>query len=533
MQAKNPILPGFYPDPSICRVGEDFYVVNSTFAYFPGLPVFHSRDLCHWEQIGNCMDRKSQLPLAGCTHSQGLYAPTIRFYDGVYYVVCTNVSGGGNFVITAKDPRGPWSEPHYLGKVAPGIDPSLFFEDNKCYYIGTRSKPHGAKYYGDNVIWIQPLDFHSFQLTGEPVFVWNVAMKDAVWPEGPHLYKKDGWYYIVYAEGGTGFHHSVCVIRSREITGPYENHFCNPILTHRFLGKRYPVQYVGHGDMVETRDGEWYMVMLAVRPREGYTHLGRETFLAKVEWEEDWPVVNPGVGILTDTVEVGLAPWKPSEAPPCRSRFYDFHRMAEEGEPLGYEWMTLREPEEGFCRLDRETGGLRLSAGKAALTDCGNVHYLGIRQCHHSFRGILKLDTGSLQEGGRGGFVLLQSNQYHICMEIIKHGGGNGADPGDSLCLKLVQKGRAEVLARRGLEKSQVTLEMLVREERADFYAEGGLLCGDVDIHTLSTEAAGGFTGCTLGMYACGGGEGESFLEISSLLYEGFGGEEECPEDLL
>ena len=178
LYAKNPIMPGFYPDPSICAVGEDYYLVNSTFAYFPGLPVLHSRDLVHWEQIGNVMDRASQLPLVGAGHSQGLFAPTIRCHEGIFYVICTNVSHGGNYVVTAENPEGPWSEPHYL-EGADGIDPSLFFdEDGKCYYIGTHPNPEGCRYNGDWFIWIQELDLNTWKLVGEHKNVWNGAMRD-------------------------------------------------------------------------------------------------------------------------------------------------------------------------------------------------------------------------------------------------------------------------------------------------------------------------------------------------------------------
>ena len=201
---KNPILSGFYPDPSICRVGDTYYIVNSTFAYFPGVPVFASKDLCHFRQIGNILERPSQLPLGNDGMSRGIFAPTIRYYDGVYYMITTNVSFGGNFIVTATDPAGPWSEPHYL-KGAEGIDPSIFFdEDGKCYYIGTRPNPDGVRYNGDWYIYIQELDIKNFCLVGDYKLAWKGALRDAEWPEGPHLYKKDGWYYIMHAEGGTG-----------------------------------------------------------------------------------------------------------------------------------------------------------------------------------------------------------------------------------------------------------------------------------------------------------------------------------------
>lgn len=184
--AKNPVLSGFYPDPSICRVGEDYYMVNSSFAYFPGIPVFHSRDLAHWEQIGNALDREEQLPLSGSEISRGIFAPTIRYHEGTYYIITTNVDHGGNFVITAQDPKGPWSVPHYLGDAAEGIDPSLFFdEDGKCYYVGTRPNPSGVRHNGDWEIWIEELDLHAMCLKGAGTAVWKV----------PECTDSDHFYY--------------------------------------------------------------------------------------------------------------------------------------------------------------------------------------------------------------------------------------------------------------------------------------------------------------------------------------------------
>ena len=175
IQSLNPIMPGFYPDPSICAVGEDYYLVNSSFAYFPGLPLMHSKDLVHFEQIGNVLDRPSQLPLPKAGVSRGLFAPTIRYNQGTFYVICTNVSFGGNFVVTATNPEGPWSEPHYL-EGADGIDPSLFFdEDGKCYYIGTHPNPDGCRYDGDWFIYIQEVDVQNWKMVGEKHNVWNGA----------------------------------------------------------------------------------------------------------------------------------------------------------------------------------------------------------------------------------------------------------------------------------------------------------------------------------------------------------------------
>ena len=293
----NPVLPGFYPDPSICRVGDDYYLVTSTFAYFPGVPIFHSRDLVNWRQIGNVLDRPSQLNLDGADHSGGIYAPTIRYHQGRFYMITTNVTHGGNFLVTAEDPAGPWSDPYWL-EDAPGIDPSLFFDDDgKVYYTGNRPNPGGMRYNGDCEIYLQELDLKTMRLTGEVHVLWKGALRKAIWPEGPHIYKVNGYYYLVIAEGGTAHEHAVTVARSEKITGPYIGNPVNPILTHRHLGRDYPIVNVGHGDLVETPNGEWWFVVLASRPYGGYyRNLGRETFLVPVRWENGWPVMSPGEG---------------------------------------------------------------------------------------------------------------------------------------------------------------------------------------------------------------------------------------------
>lgn len=506
--AKNPILPGFYPDPSICAVEGDYYLINSTFAYFPGLPILHSRDLVHWEQIGNAMNRQEQLPLKNAGHSRGLFAPSIRYHKGTYYVVCTNVSFGGNYIITAKNPAGPWSDPVYL-EGTDGIDPSLFFDDDgKCYYIGTHPNPEGCRYDGDYLIWIQELDLKQMKLTGQVHNVWNGALRGVHWPEGPHLYKKDGYYYILHAEGGTGPEHAVCVCRSRELYGPYENNFCNPILTHRHLGRNYPIRYVGHGDLVETPKGEWYMVMLAVRPLEGYTTMGRETFLAKVVWENDWPVVNPGVGMLTDEVEIDLPEWDPREdtafdttanCVPGSSRTYDFTAMRK----LGDEFLTLRNPGDDLYTLDKE--GLKLTFRGVTLREKDSPSYVCVRQQHHAFRASVVFLPENLTGGRRAGMALVQNNEFHLRVEACRVKAGIEAS------VILCEGGKDRVVEKRLLPGSAgetkeglgLTLAVSGLEAAVEYEtAESGILCSHISIKGLSTETAGGFVGCTVGMYA-------------------------------
>lgn len=482
--ATNPILPGFYPDPSICAVGDDFYLVNSSFAYFPGIPIMHSKDLAHWEQIGNACDRESQLPLGDTGHSRGLFAPTIRYHEGTFYIICTNVSYGGNFIITAQNPTGPWSEPHYI-EGADGIDPSLFFdEDGTCYYIGTHPNPAGCQYDGDWYIWIQELDIENMKLVGEVHNVWNGAMRNIIWPEGPHLYKIGEYYYIMHAEGGTGPDHAVTVCRSKNVYGPYENNFCNPILTHRHLGRKYPICYVGHADLVKTINDEWYMVMLAVRPLEGYTTMGRETFLARVEWENDWPVVNPGVGRLTDTVEINLPKWTTYTA---ESNEYVFSTMGQ----LPPEFMVLRNADKSHYSLEKGKGLLMLF-DTHTLKEQASPSYLALRQKHHHFMAKALLDVSNLSEDKRAGIAYVQNNLYNLRVEV------NGKMAEVILCEKGTDR-RVISMPLQGSNPLEVSLE--VDGLSAAVIIEGQK-SPEVDIRTLSTEAAGGFTGCTVGLYA-------------------------------
>ena len=289
---QNPVIPGFHPDPSVCRVGDDFYLVNSSFQYFPGVPLFHSKDMVNWEQIGHCLTRPSQLPLHDASAWGGIYAPTIRYNDGTFYMITTNVSDKGNFIVHTTDPRGEWSEPVWVEQG--GIDPSLYFEDGKCYLV---SNP-------DNCIFLCQIDPMTGKQLTESKRIWTGT--GGRYPEGPHIYKKDGWYYLLISEGGTEYGHKVTIARSRRIDGPYTGNPANPILTHINMNAQgSPIQGTGHADLVEAPDGSWWMVCLAFRPQTGTHHLlGRETFLAPVRWDKGaWPVVN-GDGTIALQMDV-------------------------------------------------------------------------------------------------------------------------------------------------------------------------------------------------------------------------------------
>lgn len=502
--AENPILNGFYPDPSICRVGEDFYLVTSSFAYAPGVPIFHSRDLAHWEQIGNILDRESQLPLDGAEISRGIFAPTLRHYEGTYYMITTNVSYGGNFLVTAKDPAGPWSEPYYLGDEAPGIDPSLFFDDDgSCYYVGTRPNPDGVRYDGDWEIWVQELDLNQMKLIGESMAIWKGAVKDVIWPEGPHLYKKDGYYYLLHAEGGTGPEHSISVARSKNLFQWFEGCPRNPIFSHRNLGKEYPIVNTGHGDLFDDTNGNWYVVMLATRPCRQHSSLGRETFLAKVIWEDGWPVISPGVGRLEHTLEIPLAECRFDREIGKRDHF-EFYDERLDDRFVG----VIKRDEEMYSLKERE-GFLRLYTRKEEIGKTENASYLGVRQKSYSFAVSIGVEFTPQTEKEVAGLVLYQNHANHLRIEIVKRDGGR------SVRLTRCVKEADQVLEEMTLHATGlIELELVAENQTAKIFVKEkdvrSKLADQIDLLPFTTEEAGGFVGCTLGMYTSSNGTASS-----------------------
>ncbi|MCL2190958.1 MAG: glycoside hydrolase family 43 protein [Treponema sp.] len=521
---RNPILPGFYPDPSVCRVGKDFYLVASTFAYFPGVPIFHSTDLIHWRQIGNVLDRPGQLPLEGAEVSRGIFAPTIRYHDGTFYMITTNVSGGGNFVVTATEPRGPWSDPHYI-EGANGIDPSLFFDtDGKCYYHGTCERREGGKYYGDNEIYLQELDLAKMELVGERHAIWHSALKNAVWPEGPHVYKIGEYYYLLISEGGTAHEHAITVARSKTLTGYYEGHKCNPILTHRHLGRDYPIVNVGHGDLVETPSGEWWMVLLASRPYGGrYRNLGRETFLVPVSWEDGWPVANYGIGLVQETERApDLAP---GTGKFCTS--YDFGKIPE----FPMNMLFLRNPatEDYAIKNSDPEKGLHLRLNKNPITKLNTVSYCCIRQQHMSFGAHAHMQFRPDAENECAGLVIFQNHKYHYQFVLTLKN--------DDRVLRLIKcdNGEETILAEHNCKvptDAGIFLRIIAKGQELSFgYGQDGqnytVVCGNADARILSTDVAGGFVGTTIGMYASSNGveAGGKFARFGEFAYNGYEGE--------
>lgn len=498
----NPILPGCYPDPSICRVGEDYYLVTSTFEYLPGLPVMHSRDLVSWEQIGHVVDRPGQLDYAGLASSGGLYAPTIRHHDGVFWLVCTLVdpdddARGGNFVMTATDPAGPWSDPVWLD--VDGIDPSIFFDDDgRVWMHGTRLAPD-PDWFHQTEVWVRELDPTTRALTGPEHVIWNGALKDVVWAEGPHLYRVDGTYYLLAAEGGTEFHHAISVARADHVTGPYTGNKGNPVLTHRHLGRDSDVVGVGHADLVQAVDGSWWAVLLAMRPYGGYHYpLGRETFLVPVVWEDGWPVFAPGVGRVPATVEVpGAGPWRPGIAQ---------GRASGPVLPDDPRWTSARALPSQVARAGAEGWELPLRPADPASTD--TQAFLGLRQQHQDvdLRVRIRCD---LAEGEETGLLARQSEAHHVRLAV------GPVDEDGTRPVRLVHRaGEVETelgsVALAGPADAAVTL--VLRARGADYELLAGVegaepvTVGHADPRTLDSVATGGFLGVWFGVYGTSGG---------------------------
>ena len=509
----NPILPGCHPDPSICRVGDDYYLVTSTFEFFPGLPIFHSLDLVHWHQIGHVLDRPSQLDLDEIRASGGLYAPTIRHHNGTFYVINTLVDGkrrSGNFIVTATQPQGPWSEPHWL-EDADGIDPSLFFdEDGICWYVGTRLNEKGY-YTGHTEIYLQEFDLENMKLVGDQTVLWDGAVKGVVWAEAPHIYKTNGYYYLLIAEGGTAHHHSVTIARSKNIIGPYKANRGNPILTHRHLGLDYPIVGAGHADLVETQNGEWWAVLLAMRPYGGYYYnLGRETFLVPVRWEEDWPIVSPGTGRVELEYPAPDLPEHTWQTPPARD---DFNNTM-----LAYQWNLLRTPREEFYSLDERPGFLRLRLRPQQLSEQSNPSFVGRRQQHIHFAAQTQFEFTPQSDNECAGLALIQNKDFYFLFVITCE---------NEPVIRLIKRshGKDETLALRPTTAGLCTLKVTAHEQDYSFYYSTNdqwhPLVENVDGRILSTPVAGGFVGAYVAMYASSNGQSsKNFADFDWFEYQ-------------
>ena len=406
MKYKNPIIPGFNPDPSICRVGDDFYLVTSTFEFFPGVPIYHSKNLVNWELINYCLTTDTQLPLQNARASDGIYAPTIRYHNGIFFMTTTNVSCGGHFIVHTDNIYGKWSEPHYVDQG--GIDPSLFWDDDgTCYFVSNGLDEN------DRVsIFLCTLDpFTGKKLTQTTLISYGCGGR---YPEAPHIYKKNGYYYLMLAEGGTEYGHMETMQRSKSIYGPYEKCPHNPILSHRdFPG---PIQATGHADIVEDQNGNWWLVCLAIRPIKGMQlhHIGRESFLAPVVWNKDgWPVVgNDGkIDFEMDGPLPGPAP-TPTSIDFCDS--FD-------GDKLDLRWSFVRNPIRECYSLSGN--GLTLKGGKDGLSTMnGHPTMIAVRQQAFNVELIAQLD-GKVNEKELFGISAFYNSFYHYDIFVTKENG--------------------------------------------------------------------------------------------------------------
>ena len=482
----NPILAGFHPDPSICRVGEDYYLANSTFEYFPGLPIYHSRDLIHWRQIGNAMDRPSQLPLAGVRYGGGLYAPTLRHHQGRFYLVCTLIGSKGAFVIDAVDPAGPWSEPRWLDDQ--DMDGSLFFdEDGKAYYTKHAGGERGG-------ISQAEVDVAKGSLLTPMKTIYNDLHE--VWNEGPHLYKIKGKYYLMLAEGGTAFGHMEVLARSDSPWGPFEPCPHNPILTMRGHTEA-PIQCTGHADLVDAPDGSWWLVFLAVRPDQGTSVLGRETYLAEVTWDKDgWPVVNAG-----KPIELELpAPRLKADgqiAPDSRTTF--------KAAPLGPEWLHVRNPDPSAYSFTQRPGFLRLHGATATLSDALAPTALFQRQQAFEQQTRCLLEFSPQADGDEAGLAMRSNDTQHAEIYACREGGK------DLLKVRIHLKGSDHILASAPRPAGPLYLEIGASRKAYNFSfsldGKNWTTLAAVSAEPLGQELSGaGFTGAVLGVYAVRGG---------------------------
>lgn len=489
---KNPIQPGFYPDPSICRVGTDYYMVHSTFEYYPGVPIFHSTDLVNWQQIGNVLNRPSQLNLPDSLKaSQGIFAPNIHYHDSLFYMITTCVYCNNNFFVTATNPAGPWSDPIWVTD-APGIDPSLFWDDDgKSYYVGGGNLNGTREWEGQNGAFISEIDLKTGKLVGSKHQMTFGHATNAVWGEGPHLYKINGRYMLMIAEGGTSIHHAITVFESKTIFGKYEPSLINPVLTHRHLGKNYPITSVGHCSIVETQNGEWWGVLLGIRELEGKNMLGRETFLIPLIFEDGWPVFNPGIGVVREHERL---PDLPQSVKPDTKTRCNFDQPQ-----LPLNWNMLRTPQSNWYKI--ENSMLVMQTRPQKTTQNTNPSALMRRIQHFTFESYANINFKTTKDTEEAGFIALYSdkNQYRLALSnkkvkliCVKNGIEKIVD-------EQSYKGNEVVF---GLKANKMDYQFVYGSNKDNMMPIGPLQ----DASMVSTSNEWGFTGPFVGVYTTSNG---------------------------
>jgi xylan 1,4-beta-xylosidase len=483
----NPVLPGFYPDPSIIRVDDDYYLVTSTFEYYPGLPIFHSRDLLSWELIGHALHRAEQLDLSSRGSSRGLFAPTIRYHEGAYYVIVTDVDGIGNFYVSASHPAGPWSDPIRIPYG--GIDPSIMFDEDGKVYITVQT---GADEHSHIIQY--EIDIRTGKALNEPIAIFHGD--EGPWVEGPHLYRIGDLYYVMTASGGTGDRHREIIGRSKQPYGPYEM-LPHPILSHADL-KGHPIQNTGHADLVEDREGNWWAVFLGVRPVEGkYSILGRETFLAPVRWRDGWPLidVNEGtVGLLMDSGDT-LRGRRPSLS--FRDDFNDSR--------LSLRWTFLRNRPDAERMSVLSGGGLRLVGSALALGDAAPAVFVCRRQRNVCMSASTELSFLPQAEGEEAGMAARLSDEAFVAIGVASRRGCR------VITASTAHQGAIETKI-SAVIPGEGAVKLQIESDDRDYvlrYSADGQDWQEAARHPamlLSPESNWCFTGVCIGLYATGNG---------------------------
>ncbi|WP_024462178.1 glycoside hydrolase family 43 protein [Marinimicrobium sp. LS-A18] len=500
---RNPIISGYAPDPTVARVGDDYYVVTSSFTHFPGLPIYHSKDLVNWTQIGNAIDRPDQFDYKGLEVSRGIFAPDISFHEGTYYLASTCVDCGGNFVMTADSPTGPWSDPHWLG--FEGIDPSIHWDDSgKAYILNNGAPNEEPRYDGHRAIWIQEFDWQNLTMVGERKQLINGGVDistQPVWIEGPHIIQRNGYYYITAAEGGTSVHHSQTIFRSDDVWGPYTPAEHNPILTQRDLDfeRDNPIIAAGHAKFVQIPNGDWWATFLAIRAYDNdMFNIGRETFLLPVRWENDWPYILPQGERIPFALEKPELPEQPTPNPPQSG---DFGYTDEfDGDQLALGWMGVRDPDSGVFH-DVNNGTLSLNC-QNGLGDLDSVPaFLGRRQQHHIADLSTTVTFDPQADQDRAGLAAVQNDENLIFLAITQDGGEDQValyrrqgSTEDTLVNAAALSTTENVVLSMAFDAGQMSAHYEVNGERHTL-AEG------VDATNLSTNVAGGFVGTLIGPY--------------------------------
>lgn len=506
----NPILPGFNPDPSICRVGEDYYIATSTFEWFPGVQIHHSRDLANWELIARPLTHDVLLDMRGDPDSGGIWAPCLTYADGLFWLIYTDMKrhhgsfkDGHNYVTTAPDIDGPWSAPVYLN--SSGFDPSLFHDDDGRKWLLQILWDHRARPKIFAGIAMQEFDAKTRTLTGERQTIFEGT--ELGFTEGPHLYKRNGWYYLLTAEGGTGYEHACTLARSRNLHGPYELHPQQHILTTKD-DALHPIQRAGHGDIVDTPDGRTYLVYLMGRPttQKRRCVLGRETGIVEAEWrDDDWLWVKDGP---LPALEVDVP------GTPDAERYWQSVRYAFDTPELPLDFQWLRTPESArIFSLREKLGTLRLF-GRESIGAWHEQSLIARRQTHFNYRAETEVDFAPSDERQMAGLTAYYSRHAFYYLAITAHSDGQR----ELLIMGAMADNRGGNLTFPAApvqipNTGKIRLALRITDSRLQFFyaLEGDAafipIGTDFDASILSDEASvsvggGCFTGAFVGMCA-------------------------------